>query len=117
MPAMGRENYPELRVVPKNQIHSPWRIGYNGWKKSILGVNDQITENNTSIMSAGVAFYAFLAIFPAIVALISIYGLAINPEQLQSQLEQLARMMPREAYEILEGRITNLMETSNNSLS
>lgn len=114
---MGRKKYPDLRVVSKNQINSPWKIGFTGWKKSLLGVNDQVAQNNTSIVSAGVAFYAFLAIFPAMVALISIYGLATNPEQLQAQLQQLASLMPSEAYEILEARISNLMDTPNNSLS
>ena len=114
---MGRKKYPNLRVVPKNQIHSPWKIRFTGWKKSLFGVNDQIAQNNSSIVSAGVAFYAFLALFPAMVALISIYGLATNADQLQTQLQQLAGMMPSQAYQILEDRIRNLMETPNNSLS
>lgn len=106
-----------MRVVPKYEISSPLKIGFSGWKKIVLDVKDQIAKDNTAIVAAGVAFYAFLAIFPAIMALISIYGLATNPAQIQSQLANLASMMPEQAYEILEGRIENLMKTSNSSLS
>ena len=54
-------------------------IKFTGWKTILLRVKDQIGENNVGIVSAGVAFYAFLAIFPALMALISIYGLAMDP--------------------------------------
>lgn len=94
----------------------PTNISASGWKKIALSVKDQIGENNVSIVSAGVAFYAFLAIFPAIMALISIYGLAVSPEQIQQQIEQLSSMMPQEAFSVLEDRIDNFISTPGEAL-
>lgn len=94
----------------------PTKIPFSGWKKILLRVKDEIGENNVSIISAGVAFYAFLAIFPAIGALVSIYGLAMNPENIQDQLSQLYGVMPQQAYEILKGQVEKLMETSGSAL-
>lgn len=114
---MSEKQTPELRVVPKNQLNHPLNIGLSGWKKILLEVNNQISKNYASIFAAGVAFYAFLAIFPSLVALISIYGLVINPDQLQSQLQQLGNIMPSQAYDILKTQINKLIETPSGSLS
>ncbi len=102
--------------IEGRNIESPSGISGSGWKAVGLNVKDEIGENNVSIVSAGVAFYAFLAIFPAIGALVSIYGLAMDPQQIQNQLTQLAGVMPEQAYDILKTQLENLMETSGSAL-
>ncbi len=98
-------------------IKSPKKIKGNGWKKILLNVKDRIGVNNLTIVAAGVAFYAFLAIFPALVALLSIYGLAVDPQQAEQQISQLSGMMPEEAFTIIKDRIDNLVSTPGSSLS
>lgn len=98
------------------QYDDPSKIPLKGWKKILLHVKDEIGKNNVSIVSAGVAFYAFLAIFPAIAALVSIYGLAMNPQNIQDQLSQLYGVMPDQAYEILKSQVKNIMETPESAL-
>src|SRR6266545_1993827 len=49
--------------------------GVTGWKGVLLRVRGQVRDDNVSLLSAGVAFYSMLSIFPALIALISIYGL------------------------------------------
>ena len=39
----------------------------------------RIKEHNLTLVAAGVAFYGFLALVPALVAFISIYGLVADP--------------------------------------
>ncbi|MFD1094854.1 YihY/virulence factor BrkB family protein [Salegentibacter chungangensis] len=106
-----------MKEEPKSHfIKTPFGIPFSGWKTIILRLKDQLNRDNTSIVSAGVAFYSFLAIFPAIIALVSIYGLAVSPEQIESQLTRLSAMMPQQAFEILKGRLENLLETSGKTL-
>lgn len=95
---------------------SPSKIKSKGWKQILLNVKDQIGENNVSIVSAGVAFYAFLAVFPAIAALVSIYGLAMDPQSIQNQLSQISGMMPQQAYEILKNQLQGLTSASGSTL-
>ena len=95
---------------------SPAKISGSGWKTVLSNVFDQIGKDNVAIVSAGVAFYAFLAIFPAILALISIYGLAMDPQQVQSQISQLSSMMPEQAYEIVQTQIESFTSTSGQTL-
>ncbi|MFD2517031.1 YihY/virulence factor BrkB family protein [Salinimicrobium flavum] len=103
----------EIRI---KEIKKPSNIPFSGWKTIFLRVKDEIGENNVSIVSAGVAFYAFLAVFPAIGAMVSIYGLAMNPQSIQSQLSQLAAVMPQQAFEIIKSQLENLVSTSGKAL-
>lgn len=112
---MPRKTKMEMKKV-KN-IRSPKKIKMSGWKKILLGVKDRIGKNNLTIVAAGVAFYAFLAIFPALIALLSIYGLAVDPQQAQQQISNLSGMMPEEAYSVIKERVENFLSTSGNTLS
>lgn len=100
-----------------NETKSLIDIKASGWKIILLRVKDQIAENNVGIVSAGVAFYAFLAIFPALMALISIYGLAMDPENVQSQISSLSNMMPEQASSIIQDQIMEFTSTSGKALS
>lgn len=95
---------------------TPSKMSFSGWKTVLLRVKDEIGENNVSIVSAGVAFYAFLAVFPALAALVSIYGLAMDPQSIQSQLSQISDMMPQQAYSILKDQLQGLTETPGSAL-
>lgn len=99
-----------------NKISSPKEIPFSGWKKILLRVLDRLMGNLIYIVSAGVAFYAFIAIFPAIIAMISIYGLAVDPQMAQEQIQNLAGMMPEEAFSIIETQIQNLVRTTSSAL-
>jgi membrane protein len=104
---------PRQNTEPK----SPVKISGSGWKSIVMTVKDSIGEDNVAIVSAGVAFYAFLAVFPAIMALISIYGLAMDPQQIESQISQLSSMLPEQAFGIIETQIEKFTSTSGETLS
>ena len=57
----------------------PKDIPKKGWWDILLRAKDEQSKDNLSIVGAGVAFYWFLAIFPAMAAAVSIYGLAADP--------------------------------------
>ena len=103
---------PRQHTDPK----SPTKISGSGWKSILMEVKDQIGKDNVAIVSAGVAFYAFLAVFPAIMALISIYGLAMDPQQIESQISKLSSMMPEQAFSLVETQIEKFTSTSGGTL-
>ncbi|WP_395457435.1 YihY/virulence factor BrkB family protein (plasmid) [Azospirillum melinis] len=80
---------------------SPSEIPKKGWKDILLRVWDEQSKDNVSMLAAGVAYYALLAIFPAIAALVSIYGLVADPATIESQLNQLGSLLPPEALSIV----------------
>lgn len=96
---------------------SPGAIPGKGWKHILLRLKDRITEDNVSIVSAGVAFYFFLSLFPAIAAIVSIYGLVVEPAEVQQQLKQAADVLPSQAHEMISGILTKTAGKSSGALS
>jgi membrane protein len=68
------------------------------------------------LLAAGVAFFAFLSIFPALVALVMLYGLVADPQQAAQQIESFTSALPAEARELLTGQLETLTSTSEQSL-
>ena len=102
--------------MSQHRAKSPSKMSFSGWKTVVLRVKDEIGENNVSIVSAGVAFYAFLAVFPALAAIVSIYGLATDPQSIQQQLSQISDMMPQQAFSILKDQLEGLTKTPGSAL-
>ena len=69
-----------------------------------------------SLLAAGVAFYVFLAIFPALIAGVLTYGLVVSPETLARQSQQIADALPADAASLITGQLDSLAQTSNGSL-
>lgn len=67
----------------------------------LLNVARRVGPSQISVIAAGVAFYALLAVFPAIAAVVALAGLVIDPEAVVAQLETLTRFVPEAAAQIL----------------
>ena len=64
------------------------------------------------VVSAGCAFYALFAVFPALSALIALYGLTTNPASVEQQFGMLSVVLPPQAYGIVIEQIRHLTESS-----
>jgi len=111
-----KKNFRIIKMGENNQAKSLTEIKISGWKTILLGIKDRVKENNVGIVSAGIAFFAFLAIFPAIMALLSIYGLAMDPENVQRQISSFSEMMPEQAFGIVKEQIKQFTSTSGTAL-
>lgn len=80
---------------------TPTEIPAKGWKDIALRVKAELASDHVGLIAAGVAFYALMAIFPAITALMALGGLVLEPAEVTAQLETLAEMMPKEAAQII----------------
>jgi membrane protein len=76
-----------------------------------------VKEHNVALLAAGVAFYAMLAIFPAIIAVVTIYGLVADPAQVSSQVSQFAKSLPSGADQLLTGQLKSVAGAGRQSLS
>ncbi len=73
-------------------------------------------RDNLSVVAAGCAFYALFAIFPALSALISLYGLTASPSNVESQFGMLADVLPGQAYDMVIEQIRRIAAASGGSL-
>jgi membrane protein len=70
-----------------------------------------------SIIAAGLALYALLAVFPALAAAVSIYGLFASPAAIADHLQQAAAALPQDAMQILQQQLSELSQHPNDTLS
>ncbi len=68
-----------------------------------------ISDNNISLISAGVAFFAMLSLFPALAALIALLGLISDPVVVVAQLEDMRGLLPDDVYEIVNAQVVSLV--------
>jgi membrane protein len=89
----------------------PSEIPASGWRDILLRVRQQIGADNISMIAAGVAFYGLLAIFPAITAFVSIWGLLADPAQVQQQFASVRELVPPEAWGLLDEQLRSVAST------
>ena len=100
----------------KKTVQSISKLSFSEWKSILIKVKERIVENNLIIISAGVGFFGFLAIFPALMALISIYGVVMDPQQIEEQVSKISTMIPEQTHEILQYRVDNFIKPEGESL-
>jgi len=84
------------------------RVLISAWKRS--------SHDQVPLLAAGVAFYGFLALFPAIIAGVLLYGLVASPATVAEQSEQLTDALPSDAASLLAGQMESITSTAGGSL-
>lgn len=88
----------------------PWpTVAKRAWETS--------QRRQLSLLAAGVAFYAFTSLFPAIIATIMIYGLVADPTTIQDHAERLSEAVPEAARQLVLEQVASLATVSRGSLS
>lgn len=101
---------------PGARADSPAEIPSRGWLEIAKRVFRSLGADHVSLIAGGVAFFAFLSIFPALSALVALYGLIVTPDQVATQVGQLASVLPPQAQQILNDRLVDLTSTSGDKL-
>ena len=95
----------------------PGEIPTRGWKDILWRVYGGLSEDRILMNAAAVTFYALLALFPAIAALVSIYGLFADPGQIANQLDTLSGILPGGGMEVIRDQLTRVASQGNGSLT
>jgi membrane protein len=87
------------------------------WAGSFLQtIRTEIRDDETVIVAAAVAFYAMLAMVPAAIAAISIYGLVLDPSDLANQIDAITDALPASANALVTEQVERLAAASNTGL-
>ncbi len=111
-----RADKPETPAERGRGADRPREIPTSGWRDILLRVYDNNLRDNLSVVAAGVAFFWFLAICPALAAAVSIYGIVADPAELSSHLDTLSRLAPRQAYGIISDQLRSIASDSEKAL-
>jgi len=77
----------------------------------------RLREHNLTLVAAGVAFYAFLALVPTLIAFVSIYGLVANASDVTRQVKDLGSALPQEVQNFLVYQLTQIVNASSAGVS
>ncbi|MEJ6398526.1 YihY/virulence factor BrkB family protein [Yoonia sp. 208BN28-4] len=100
--ALGTLHDKDDRIVNRGRTAEvPSDIPKSGWWDIAMRLWREVSEDHVGLIAAGVAFYALLAIFPAMTALMAFAGLVFEPAIVSEQLQTLRTFMPEEAAEIV----------------
>jgi membrane protein len=94
--------------VPLHYARWAWRFLYGLWART--------DRAELGLIAAGVAFFGFLAIFPAIAAVIAIWGFAADPLVLRAQIVPLQQFLPADAYTLLSSQVEALISSNSRTL-
>lgn len=108
---------PSPQELPGIHAEKPTDIPWRGWRQIVKRAWAENKADNLPIIAGGVAFFGFLSIFPALIALISIYGLVASPETVARQVEKLSTQLPKEAAGLIEDQLTAIVQNSGSALS
>jgi membrane protein len=95
---------------------SPLQIPWKGWKDILWRTYERTGEDRLLAIAAGVVFFGLLAVFPAITALVSCYGLFANPSTIGDNLQTLSLMLPEGSFTIVQDQIARVLAKGNTSL-
>jgi membrane protein len=83
----------------------PSEIPPRGLKDVLMRVYGRLGEDRILVIAAGVSFYSLLALFPAIAALVSLYGMFADPRTISKTVDNLRTILPGGAIEIVRNQI------------
>ena len=92
--------------APGAQAERPQDIPRRGWVQILKRSWAQTTEDQIPLLSAGVAFFGFLALFPSLIALVLAYGLFADPSTIATQIDSLGTALPAEVKDLIIPQLT-----------
>lgn len=95
---------------------SPSEIHPRGWKDVLLRMRDSMAKDRIVAVAAGIAFYSLLAIFPAIAALVALYGFFADPSTISNHLDTIASFVPGGGMELIQGQISHVASQGRSTL-
>lgn len=111
---------PSAGTIQRQRGRDARRMGQipaKGWRDILLRVKEEMKNDNVSLLAAGVAFYAMLALFPAIAALISIWGMVADPATIGEQVANFGSVLPSEAVKLVEEQMESIATSGDGKLT
>lgn len=99
-------------VAEQVHVDAPWKIPARGWWEILKRVWTAMSANHLSLLSAGVAYYAFLSIAPLFAAVVLTYGLIGDPSLVQRHMAAIITVVPRDAAQIINDQLLGVVSAA-----
>jgi membrane protein len=117
-PSAGHQTDPRAVATDDRgrQADTPQEIPAKGWKDIAKRTLTEVKADQVPLLAAGVAFYVLLALFPAIIAGVSIYGLVADPQTVRDQINQLAQTLSPETATLIGQQVQQVTSSAGGAL-
>jgi membrane protein len=95
---------------------APSEIPARGWRDILLRTYKEFNEDRILSEAAGVTFYGLLAIFPALAALVSVFGLFADPAEVEAQIRAASGILPGGAIEVIGDQVHRIASHGTSTL-
>ena len=95
---------------------SPSEIPARGWKDILLRAYTNVGDHRILALAAGMTYYSLLAIFPALAALVALYGLFADTGTIAKHLDEVSGFMPSGAIDVAREQLTRVASKGNQTL-
>jgi len=102
--------------LPGLLADGPTEIPPQGWRQVLVRGWKEAQSDQVPLLAGGVAFFGFLALFPALIATVLLYGLLVDEATMREQIASVAEAIPTEARTLLTEQLDSLTSTSPSAL-
>jgi membrane protein len=95
---------------------TPSKTAAQGWKTILLRVYADISNHRILALAAGMTYYSLLAIFPALAAMVAVYGLVWDPGTIAKHLDQISGFVPSGAIDVAREQLTRVASKGKQTL-
>jgi membrane protein len=107
---------PDDQSARGREAARPQEIPPVGWKDVLRRSWDQVSRSNIFLVSGGVTYAILLALFPGLAALVSIYGLFLDPNQIEQRVSAMSGLLPEQSRQLLAEQLHQLASASGGAL-
>lgn len=102
---------------PGSQADSPAEIPAKGWFQITKRSLKEVGDDNLTLIAGGIAYSWFLSLFPMMIAAVSIYGLVVDPSEVQAQVDDFASGLPQAAQDLILKQLSSISSSSGGGMS
>lgn len=99
------------------RAEQPREISGRGWLDILWRVKREMSDDRLTMLAAGIAFYALLSLFPGIAAVISLWALVLDPQDMARQIIELSRFLPEDGAKLIEEQARKIGDNTDAGLS
>jgi membrane protein len=108
---MSKQKPPDRATRPSG------KLSLRGWWRVVRRTWSRFGDDHVTLLAGGVAFAWFLALFPGLIAAVMIYGLVMDPADVENQVSNVAEGLPSEAQTLLTNQMNDIANSSGQGLS
>ncbi|MEO9191934.1 MAG: YihY/virulence factor BrkB family protein, partial [Acetobacteraceae bacterium] len=114
--AGGGRQTPADDAKRDKEASGPVQVPPAGWKDVLRRTYRGVNDKNLFLIAGGVTYSVVLALFPALLALVSLYGLAFDRSQVEKQVDAMAGVMPESARQLIATELHQIVGASGGAL-